>query len=121
MRRLALSACVGMLAIGVESLAIECPRADLTLSNGHIITMDSERRIVSALAVRDGKIEAIGTNPDIFACTGATTKKIDLQGHTGAAWFHRCPHTCTLLGEEHRARRNRCGLPRFEMARSLAC
>jgi hypothetical protein len=75
MRPLALSACAVMLVISIESLATECPSADLTFSNGHIVTMNSERRVVSALAVRDGKIEAIGTNQAILGCAGATTKR----------------------------------------------
>lgn len=76
--------CLGLLSLGlvIPSTAAECVSADLILSNGHIITMDSERRAVSALAVRDGRIEAVGTDPSVAACAGNNTRKIDLQGRT---------------------------------------
>jgi hypothetical protein len=37
-------------------LAAECPPADVIHSNGHIITMDTERRVASALAIRDAQV-----------------------------------------------------------------
>jgi len=82
MHRFAL--CLSLVSLGlvIPSTAAECVSADLILSNGHIITMDSERQAVSALAVRDGRIEAVGTDQAIAACVGATTRKVELQGRT---------------------------------------
>jgi predicted amidohydrolase YtcJ len=76
--------CLGLFSLGlvIPATAAECVPADLILSNGHIITMDSERRAVSALAVREGRIEAVGTDQSIAACAGNNTRKIDLQGRT---------------------------------------
>jgi len=71
-----------ILAFCVPSFGVECAPADLILNNGHIITMDYERGIVSALAVRNGRIEAVGTNQSIAGCAGPATRKIDLKGRT---------------------------------------
>ena len=71
-----------ILGFGVPVLAADCPTADTILSNGHIITMDSERRVASALAIRDGRIEAIGKNEAVAACAGGRTRRVDLKGQT---------------------------------------
>jgi predicted amidohydrolase YtcJ len=82
MRCFALSLGFVVLGAGFPLLAAECPPADVILSNGHIITMGGERRVASALAIRDARIEAIGTNQEVAACTGASTRKVDLKGQT---------------------------------------
>lgn len=71
-----------ILAFCIPSIAAECAPADLILSNGHIITMDGERGLASALAVRNGRIEAVGTDQAVSSCAGVTTKKVDLKGRT---------------------------------------
>ena len=63
---------------GVSGFASECVPADLIFSGGHIITMNSERRVVSALAVRDGRIEVSGTDQLIASYAGMMTKKLAL-------------------------------------------
>jgi predicted amidohydrolase YtcJ len=70
------------LGFGVSGFASDCVPADLIFTGGHIITMNGERRVVSALAVRDGRIEAAGTDQLIASCAGMMTKKVDLKGHT---------------------------------------
>ncbi len=82
MRCLALSLGFVVLGVGFPLLAAECPPADVILSNGHILTMDGERRVASALAIRDARIEAIGTDQEVAACEGASTRKVDLKGQT---------------------------------------
>jgi predicted amidohydrolase YtcJ len=62
--------------------ASECAPADLILTHGHVITMNRDRRVVSALAVREGRIEAVGIDQAIAACAGPATRRIDLQGRT---------------------------------------
>lgn len=99
MRWLALSAEFLVLAAGYPSLAAECPAADFILSNGHIITMDGERRVASALAIRGDRIVAIGTNQDVAACAGASTRKIDLRGQTVLPGFIDV-HTHAILWAE---------------------
>lgn len=56
--------------------------ADLVLSGGVIYTMDSSHPVVEAVAVRDGRIVATGTNDRIAAFAGDETRIIELQGRT---------------------------------------
>jgi len=56
--------------------------ADLVLINGHVITVDTEDTEAGAVAVRGGKILAVGTDAEIEALVGPATERIDLQGRT---------------------------------------
>ena len=55
---------------------------DTVLINGKILTVDSQFSIREALAVRDGKILALGRTADIRKLAGPRTRVIDLQGRT---------------------------------------
>lgn len=59
-----------------------CLDADLIVRGGHIVTMDSSGGIVAALAIRDGRILAAGTDAELSSCASARTKTIDLRGAT---------------------------------------
>jgi predicted amidohydrolase YtcJ len=48
--------------------------------NGKIITVDAEDHIAEALAVRDGRIVAVGRNEDIAGLVDDETRVIELQG-----------------------------------------
>lgn len=61
--------------------------ADTVLINGKIITVDHEFSIAEAVAVRDGKIAAVGKTQDIMALVGPQTKVIDLDGKTVTPGF----------------------------------
>lgn len=61
-------------------LASAAEPADLLLHNGKIATVDDDFHIVSALAVRDGKIAAVGTDDQVLALRGPKTNVLDLQG-----------------------------------------
>ena len=50
--------------------------------NGDILTMDSDNRIVEAIAVRRDRIEAVGTTDEIMALTNDNTEVVDLRGRT---------------------------------------
>ncbi|MEM6741891.1 MAG: amidohydrolase [Pseudomonadota bacterium] len=54
--------------------------ADTILFNGKITTMDPERPEASALAIAEGRIEAVGTDAEILALNSADTNVIDLEG-----------------------------------------
>ena len=55
---------------------------DTVLVNGKILTVDSQFSIREALAVRDGRILALGRTADIRKLAGPGTRVIDLQGRT---------------------------------------
>jgi predicted amidohydrolase YtcJ len=55
---------------------------DMILYNGKIITVDAKSTIAQAVAVKDSKITAVGTNDEIKRMVGSQTKVIDLKGKT---------------------------------------
>ena len=56
--------------------------AQLILLHGHILTVDSRDSIAEALAIRDGKIIAVGTDDEILRLSNSVTQRIDLKGRT---------------------------------------
>src|SRR5579872_1115450 len=53
---------------------------DVIMTNGKILTVDKDFSIRQAVAIRDGKILATGTNAAILRLAGPKTQKIDLAG-----------------------------------------
>ena len=70
----------------VTALAVAWPawsqNADTILVNGKILTVDSRFSTREALAIRDGKITAVGSTSDVMKQAGPQTRVIDLQGRT---------------------------------------
>ena len=56
--------------------------ADLILHNGKIATQDDRRSIVEALAIRDGKFLAVGSDREVMRFRDHGTKLIDLRKRT---------------------------------------
>ncbi|MFI6977641.1 amidohydrolase [Embleya sp. NPDC050154] len=57
-------------------------RADLVLTNGRVLTVDAEFTVAEALAVRAGRIVAVGSAVEIRPLIGPGTEVIDLAGRT---------------------------------------
>jgi len=53
---------------------------DLILTNGKIITVDERFSIGQAVAIRDGRFLAVGTDQEVTALAGPRTRRIDLRG-----------------------------------------
>ena len=53
---------------------------DLIISGGKIITVDKDFSFAEAVAVKDGRIIAVGDRDEIEALKGAGTKMLDLKG-----------------------------------------
>jgi len=66
-------------AAGVAQI---CQDADLVLRNGHIVTMSAAQSVVSAMAVRDGRILALGDDNALAGCATSHTQSLDLHGRT---------------------------------------
>jgi predicted amidohydrolase YtcJ len=79
------------------SSAETAPHADLVLVNAHIYTVNAHQPWAEALAIRDGKILAIGTNKDIAHYRGNSTQVIDARGKLVLPGFTDC-HTHFLDG-----------------------
>ncbi|MEO1979595.1 MAG: amidohydrolase [Fuerstiella sp.] len=54
--------------------------ADTVLVGGRILTMEADDRIVPAIAIRDGRILAVGSDEAIKKFVGDTTKVVELGG-----------------------------------------
>ncbi len=55
---------------------------DTILVNGKVLTVDDQFSVREAVAVRDGKIVALGTSVDLRKLASPATRVIDLQGRT---------------------------------------
>ncbi|MBN1352659.1 amidohydrolase family protein [candidate division KSB1 bacterium] len=62
------------------SLSLPAEKADLILLNGKIITVDVDDHIYQALAAKEGKILAVGSDSEIKTLVGPQSKMIDLKG-----------------------------------------
>jgi predicted amidohydrolase YtcJ len=58
------------------------PAPSHVFHNGKIVTVDPQFRTVEAMAVRDGRILAAGTNTEILELAGSGTERVDLGGKT---------------------------------------
>jgi predicted amidohydrolase YtcJ len=56
--------------------------ADLVLTGGRVLTMDAARRTAGAVAVRGGRIVAVGEASDIVRQVGPRTRVVELAGRT---------------------------------------
>lgn len=56
--------------------------ASLILTNGVFHTLDSETPEAEAVAIKDGKILAVGSTPYVMTFADDATQRVDLQGHT---------------------------------------
>src|SRR4051812_17729353 len=56
--------------------------ADLIVFNGKVVTLDARSTVAQAVAVRGGKIVAVGTSNEIVAKWGKAARMIDAGGKT---------------------------------------
>ncbi len=56
------------------------PYADVIFHGGHIVTVDDDFSTCDAIAVRDGRIVALGSADDMAAATDDRTRHVDLGG-----------------------------------------
>ncbi len=76
--------CVGAFCGQAQSQATAPTAAppQLVLFHGRILTVDPADSTAQALAIRDGKIIAIGQDREILRLAGSATRRIDLNGRT---------------------------------------
>jgi len=72
-----------LLACGESrSPAAPHPVADLVLTNGNVVTIDTQNPTAAAIAITNDRITAVGSAAEIAAYIGETTEVIDLTGQT---------------------------------------
>jgi hypothetical protein len=57
-------------------------KADLAIINGKVVTVDKNFSLAEAIAVKDGKIAAVGLKADIQKMIGENTRVLDVKGET---------------------------------------
>ena len=79
-----LRACVGALLLLLPTLAAAqwYPEPDLVLTGAEVRTVDAEDSLAEALAIKDGRVVAVGTAAEIAALGGPNTRTVDLSGKT---------------------------------------
>jgi predicted amidohydrolase YtcJ len=58
------------------------PEPDMILWNGKVVTVDSAFSLAQAVAIRDGRFVAVGTNDAVRKLAGPSTRLLNLGGHT---------------------------------------
>jgi predicted amidohydrolase YtcJ len=87
-----------VLAIGLIPSCKKSQPADLVLINGKIVTMDESKPVVEALAVRQGRILAVGSNKTIKSHISGSTQTIDLEGKLAIPGFNESHGHFNSLG-----------------------
>jgi predicted amidohydrolase YtcJ len=86
--RVAAVAFVGLMGLSMAGCAQTGGRpdmdrhADMVLVNGKVVTVDKRFSVQEAIAIRDGRILAVGSTADIRNLAGSRTKVVDLKGRT---------------------------------------
>jgi predicted amidohydrolase YtcJ len=62
--------------------ALNAHATDLIITNGKVATMSKEGAFAQALAIQDGKIQAVGSNAQILKLKSPNTQVIDAAGKT---------------------------------------
>lgn len=81
-RRFLQGAAVGTAGLLSPFSALAAGGEDMILRGGKIYTGDPFRPFVSALAVKNGRVAAIGSDDDMSGHKGSATLVIDAKGHT---------------------------------------
>ena len=81
MRELLIGIC-SLFAVMAPSYVGAADSPDTIYHNGTVITIDDARPLAEAVAVRSGRIVAVGSDAEVMAGAGAATRVVDLQGKT---------------------------------------
>lgn len=78
---------LALVACGESSETDTHDVADLVLTNGNVVTVDSNAPIAEAIAVIGDRIAAVGSTDEIAAYIGGSTEVVDLEGNTAIPGF----------------------------------
>lgn len=74
------TAFVGLILLMATAAGVGAETADTAYINGKIYTVDATKPWAEAVAIKDGKFIAVGSNDDVAAVTTEDTKVVDLDG-----------------------------------------
>jgi predicted amidohydrolase YtcJ len=63
---------------------------DLVLARGRVLTMDVNDSVAQAVAIRDGRIVAVGSDDEVLRLASSGTEVIDLDGRTALPGLTDC-------------------------------
>jgi predicted amidohydrolase YtcJ len=72
---------LGLLVVGFASF-VHAQQADTVLVHGTVLTVDAKDSVVQAIAIRDGRIVAVGADAQVMRLVGPKTQVVDLHGRT---------------------------------------
>ncbi len=90
--------CLGLVA------RLSGAEADLILHHGKVVPVDPAFSIHEAIAVKDGRVLAVGRNADVLKLAGAKTESLDLKGRTvipGLMDSHSHPTGASMIEFDH--------------------
>ena len=100
----------GLLALALLGMLTGCGadldvlRPDTVLFNGKMVTVDEDFSIAEAVAIRDGKFIAVGSDAEVRGLAGERTEVIDLEGATVLPGFNdphlHFAHTLGFVADE---------------------
>jgi len=76
------SSCLMLCAMSAIPALVAADTADTIYTGGSIITINDAAPSAEALAVKDGRILAVGTKSDVLKTKGTATRLVDLGGRT---------------------------------------
>ncbi|MEM2447294.1 MAG: amidohydrolase [Candidatus Bathyarchaeia archaeon] len=79
------------------------PISDLVILNANVVTLNPRQPRAQALAVKDGRIVAVGSNSEVSRCVNSETKIVDLRGKTVVPGFVDCHVHMTSFGQQLQA------------------
>jgi predicted amidohydrolase YtcJ len=73
---------ITLLGAANPALSQDSQAPDLVIRNARVVTLSSDSRIAEAIAIREDRILAVGTDQEISALAGPATKRIDAGSRT---------------------------------------
>ena len=86
--RIAAVICLFGFGSGLATVGLAQEHADVVYHNGKIYTMDEQRSWAQAVAVKDGRLIAVGSDKQVLSSAGPDTEKIDLAGSMTLPGLH---------------------------------
>jgi predicted amidohydrolase YtcJ len=100
MRKLLLAALVAVPILVRAQAPVWSPYADLILTHAHVATVDHDFTTAQALAIKDGRVIAVGADADVLKTRGPGTRVVDLTGKTVIPGLQDSHIHFLSLGEE---------------------
>ena len=117
-RCLALTALLALPFLSIAANA-QAPSPDAILVNGKVVTLDRTSSVMQAIAIRDGKILATGSDAEIRRLAGVRTQVIDLGGRTAIPGLMDSHLHALRAGLTHSVELSWAGVPTLAKALDL--